>query len=351
MTLLHADNFSIYGTDIGNMTDGIYASANCEIVTDPDGVSEGYVMSSVPDSVANSTTPFRYAFQNGAVSTVGLAFRLWLSSLPNNNDAKVRIQLKDGTNSAVGYMWFTSTGQMAITLTGGTTYTTTVPVITAAGWYHIEWKYTNTSGSIDFEVRIEGDEKLSQTGVTGTDANPAQMDISRNNISLSYNVYMKDLVIWDGTGSFNNDFLGSVLVTTLSPESDVALNWAPSTGSAGYSILDNVPPNDAQYISAGHDPVPDPYLCALSVLPDDVTSVKGLVTYVRAQKSDGGDGSLQVSLLSHPDTDPTLTSGADRPITVAQTYWRDIFEVDPVTSSPWVPGAVNDVQLQLDRTT
>ena len=49
MAIFHADNFSIYGNNGVNnpglvMVNGVYAEANCTLVSDPDGVSGGYVM-------------------------------------------------------------------------------------------------------------------------------------------------------------------------------------------------------------------------------------------------------------------------------------------------------------------
>ncbi len=70
------------------------------------------------------------------------------------------------------------------------------------------------------------------------------------------------------------------------------------------------------------------------------------MTVVRAGKFDGGDGTLQNGLISAA----TPVNGSDRPITVSQTYWRDIFEEDPATVAPWLPAAVNLVQMQINRT-
>ena len=205
--------------------------------------------------------------------------------------------------------------------------------------------FVDASGGT-LEVRVEGIPVIELTGLNLGSLPVAQVTPYTGESGSAERTYMiKDYVVWDDTGSINNDFLGSVLVYNLSPTSDVALNWTPSTGSTGYEILDNIPPVDSDYISAG-DPPPSPYVAGLSDLPLDVTSVRALQTMVRAAKSDGGDGSLQVSLISNG----TTGNGADRPITVAQTYWIDIFETDPDTTGAWTVSAVNAVDLQIDRT-
>lgn len=351
MAILHADNFNIYGTNAALLLNGVYAEQAIVLSADPDGVSTG-LTAKLTGGSGNIRTPWRYIFQNGAVTTCGLGMRLWLTSLPNDDGKKYQWRIKDASNSTIAAMWITSTGRLAVDLTGGSTYTAAVPSVTANGWYHIEWKYTKSGASTcNFEIRVEGQTVLTQTGATVSNLSPAQIDVTLNAISLLYNAYNKDLVIWDDTTSYNNDFLGSVLVTNLSVTADTALNWTPSSGTNGYSILDNIPPVDSTYISAGTGPIPGAYQGALSDLPSDVTSVKALITYARAAKADGGDGSLQVSLVSDPLGTPATVDGSNRPITTAQTYWRDIFQTDPKTSVPWLPAAVNAANIKINRTT
>jgi len=104
--------------------------------------------------------------------------------------------------------------------------------------------------------------------------------------------------------------------------------------------------NDMSFISANDTP-PAAFVCELSNLPPDVTSVRGLQTRVRAAKTDGGDGSLQVSLVSGG----VSADGANRPITTSLTYWPDICEIDPNTGALFTPLAVDAVQLKANRTT
>jgi hypothetical protein len=277
MAIAHADNFSIYGTGSAAtafMEDGVYAQANGRPVTDPDGISSGYVLSHLYGS-GNTRIPWRYVLQDGAESTVGIALRTWFSPLPEESNKDRIMQWVDGSNNVLAYLYVTTTGALAMTITGGSTYTSTVPAITAAGWYHIEAKYTHGSGALcSFEVRVEGIAVagLTQTDVTATDSDISQCSSWRDQISNTSNVYTKDLVIWTGSGSNNTDFLGSVLVTNLAITADVSLNWTPSTGSTGWEILDNIPPVDTDYISADDTP-PAAYVGTLSDLPAEVTRI------------------------------------------------------------------------------
>ena len=81
-------------------------------------------------------------------------------------------------------------------------------------------------------------------------------------------------------------------------------------------------------------------------LPPDITSVRGLMTLVRASNSDGGDGKLQTSLVSAGD----LANGADRQITTAETYWYDISELNPDTGVAWTPANTDSANIRFNRT-
>lgn len=352
--LLHADNFSIYGGDPDFMLNGIYAdNFAVNLDADPDGFSPGTVMR--PQNVfTNEFTAWRYVFPTGSSPKVGAAFRMWNYTLPNTNEMDCRImQWRDNANLVIAEFGVTSTGQVMIWARTSpsvfTAHTSTFPAVTAQGWYHVEAAIQLTGGAtLHYEVRIEGIVVLEGDAARdGAFAGIAQMAAYTKQINGPQMYAIKDLVFWDNTGTYNNNFLGSVQVVSLVPDADVAVNWSLFGGTTGYEILDNAPPNAAQYIYALNSPAPaGPYSCSLTDLPVDVSSVKGLITYARAGKNDGGDGSLQVGLISVGNT----VLGANRPITVAQTYWRDVFETDPATTALWLPGAVNLVTLQIDRT-
>lgn len=343
MAIIWMDNFSMYGYDENFLLSGVYGEKDDIVLTnDPDGVSSGQVL--LVEGGAGSSTGFiRYVLPS-AKTTVGSACRVYLSALPAFVSNPVSFcQFRDINNANQYTIVINTTGYIQIKA-GGTEGTqvaiTTTPVVSAQAWYHTEVKYSPT----EIEVRIEGIPVLTYSG----SFSPTYQVAFENNPtsgSSSTNMYIKDFVIWDDTGTKNTSFLGAVLVVSMIPENDVALNWTPSSGSNGWSILDNNPPVDTTYLSAPN-PAPDPYVATLTNLPENITSVKGLMPIVRAAKTDGGDASLQLGLVSGTNT----ALGTDRPITVAMTYWKDIIETDPDTSDYWTVDAANAVKLQLDRT-
>lgn len=114
--------------------------------------------------------------------------------------------------------------------------------------------------------------------------------------------------------------------------------WASSTMSL-------VGPQDLSYLSADDSP-PAAMEFGFQNLPPDITSVRGLVMVGRMRKIDGGDGNVQMSLISNA----AAANGADRPLTTTPTYWFDISQLDPDTGLPWSPFAVDNMTGRVNRT-
>lgn len=337
----------LYGGDESLLTNGVYSiQSGCELAEDPDPNVTGRVLRY--DDFFQDATKLRKILPSEQ-PTVGFAFRQWKTALINTSWG---ISVNSISGSKQASITTNSSGQIIVKTgnarTGTIIGTSALNTIVANGWQHIEVRFTAGVGTGSCEIRVEGVTVLTLDAVD-TGAGPyAQFEFSHTgNNSGSGDFYFKDLVIWDGSGGWGDDFVGSVQVFDLRPNGDVSSGWSRTTGATDFEILDNVPPNDAQYIFAPEDPsIPAPSITSLVNLPDDVTSVRALMPIIRARKSDGGDAQLQVSLLSGGDADP----GADRPITTAFTYWWDISHIDPNTLAPWTPGAVDAADLQINRT-
>lgn len=347
----HMDNYGLYGGDKFLMLNGIYAALDMGSLNDylwlegdPDGISGGTVLAHY--NGAGNTSRARVAHPGGAQTKMGMARRVWFNNLPPDDSGLANpIEFLNAGSGRICGVTVTSTGRLTMYADGGNSYTTTAPAITANGWWHLEF----WSDATNMELRVEGVTVLgpSPHGIVA----PAYAQHCSSQYSgwngQNRSMKIKDTFAMDGTGTRNNGFVGAVVLYQKKTTADVALNWTPSTGADGWSILDNTPPNDAQFISA-FNPPPSPYRGSLGPnLPADVTSVKAIMTAVRAMKSDGGDGSLQVGLVSGVSVD----LGLDRPITTSMTYWWDISEEDPATNAPWLPSAADAAVLQINRTT
>lgn len=463
------DQRGLYGYRDSILTNGIYASESASLVTDPDPLADGIVV----QMPGTSNDTYRFALPAGATTTVGIGFNLWMGSLPasDSNTAAIAIW-RSAANSTLALLTVDPTGRLKMVITGGSSYYSTLPVVTANGNYHIEAKYTHGVGALcSFEVRVEGVSKLQQTDVAGTNSDIGI--VAARDSGSSTSTTLKNLIIWDGTGTSFNDFQGSVAVHDLYCDEDVTLGgWTTSSGVTGWPMIqDAVPSNtltltgaivigtdtvtmdgivyrwtsgsvdagtpagtsgnpwlvahggtDTQALAnlmaavnasgtpgttystaltqntnikavgstattldvESRDGVTDTYNCSdnnsnmswldtadmvggptdasyiaadstppafsefkFTSLPVDVTSVRGVISIIRARKTDGGDAQLQVSLSTNG---VDYAAGTDRTLTTSPTWYWDVSVVDPDTGAAYLPAAVDGIRAKVDRT-
>lgn len=359
--LIHADNFNIYGFGgtTALMLNGRYSEVGgCSIVSDPDGVSVPHVLRLIGGF--GGTTNVRRAVKV-PTNKIGHGMRMWLGSLPSDDSQRPTMMFwNDASNRGMCRIIVNTTGSITaqvFDITSGAfgdwydLATTTGPVVTANAWWQLEGAFDADLET--FELRVEGRPVITCDSTdfaghlhNGPNIYQCGFYSQQNFIGAAIAVYVKDYFWWDNQGTRNIDFLGACLVAELVPDGDEDLGgWVPSVGTTAWEILDTTAPGDTPFVAA-ETPPPDPVIMTMTDLPPDITSVKGIMTVVRATKVDGGDGNLQVSLLHNTDT----ADGDDRPITAAMTYWEDVFEVDPSTGTYWTPGAVDDARIKLNRT-
>lgn len=346
----------LYGTNTAYMLNGLYAGLDgtVSLVEDPDPNITGNVIKVV------SNGPFlrgvRKVFAS-SVTTLGFANRFWATQLPSNTNFPAVQSLapawewRDGSNSTIVQIYVDTTGSLVAyrgsVLAGGVLLATSNPCIITGAFQHIEMKLFSDAVTGTIDIRVDSVTVLSFTGNTGG-APIAQFKygVLNNGAADPGYWYWKDTIWWDTTGAYNNDFMGSVSVKELIPDGDVALNWALTGSVTGYGAVNEAPPDDdTKYIYAV-TPAPAADLMSLTDLPVDVTSVRGLMIINRSKNTDGGDGKLQMGLVSGASTQLYT----DRQITTAYTYWTDISETDPATAAAWLPGAVNAMNLRFNRT-
>lgn len=354
---------SLYGSSLSRMLEGNYAqvgntfladNGNCALVTDPDGVSGGTVFRCNADSYGGGSNrvTMRKVLADGAVTTLHIASRMYLSALPQtSSEIPLPAIWKDGSNDVIAELRVTTTGVIRAYDDGGTLLgSTSAPVVGAAGWYHIEGMLTcSTGGSGVLKVWVEGVEKLNLTGLTTSASSTSQIERGVDPSATSSNpaVYFKDTVEQDSSGAQNNSQIGPLVVCDLTENGDVSSGWTRSSGSSDWQLINEVGPNDTGYIAADDSP-PAPSIMTLTSLPADIVGVRGLVTYYRGLKEDSGDGNIQAALSPNgSDWD----SGADSPMTTAALYYSDVSELSPATTDPWTPSEVNAAEIRFDRTT
>lgn len=370
MSLLWADDFTLYGSGgQAKMLDGLYAELHADflgnntpvLTTDPDPLATGSVVLYTYNHNSSSTlyptrTPSLRKTFPSAKTTVGGAVRLYMPHLPTvsgTSGAMPVIVFADVSNVAQITFAVTTTGNLEVYrgYIAGTLIGTSTNVLTANAWHHIEWKLVAHASSGTIEIRVDGTTVLTVSGV----ATVATATVSYSQCALGAYCaatdpegigYWKDFIIWDTAGSLNNDFFGPVYVKRLTVNSDVSFNWTASTGSTGYTLVDEAGPNDTDYISADVTQTTQSEF-GIENLPADVTSVKGFLLISRMKASDGGDCKVQMGVKSAGDQG----LGTDRQITTAYTYWFDVIETSPDTGVQFTPTEFNAATFTIDRTT
>lgn len=224
--------------------------------------------------------------------------------------------------------------------------TTTAPAVSANAWVHLSFEVDPATGVCS--VRREGIQILNVTdSVPAATTTGFLKTVNRVAVGAGTVYYLKDFAVGNALGVENVGHPGTVSVFDLRPNADDTLGgWTTSSGSTGFDLINETPPNDLSYIAADDAP-PAPAQFELTNLPPDVTSVRALVSIVRARKVDGGDGKLQIGLTPN-GTD--YDDGADRPITTASTYWSDVSQLSPATTAPWSPAEVDALKIRVNRT-
>lgn len=291
------------------------------------------------------------------VTTLGLGVRLWLSKLPTVEGQCPFIAFRTNANAGILLIRISTTGQLIAYKDGalygsspGAEQGRSVPCLTANAYQHIEIKATKGAGTGAIIIKVNGVEKLNLSALTLSASNIAQFALGGHKNAAAGDGgmvgYWKDLVVWDTTGAYANDFQGSIAVHDLSVNADISLNWLPSTGLTGWNLIDENLPDDLDYIAA-LSPPPAAAVFGMTNLPPDVTSVRALLPIYRAEKTDGGDCNIQSGLT--PDG-ATWVNGADKPMTTAFTYYWSPIHTSPVTAAPWTPAEVNAAYVRVNRT-
>ena len=355
MTLLWLDGFDSYGTSFGNMTTAGYAESGSTLaasITTSNPATGTHALRFTMCWDSALTSGVRLVLPSTA-QTVGVGFHARMDGLPNADNRGQFLHLRTSGNSNMVILGVQSDGTIVVRTAdvGGSILASSGNFkLVAGGYNHIEMKVFHSATVGTIEVRVDGITRINATGVN-TGAGPCgQIWIGSTNGFLSGSgqpsVNIDDFYVWDTTGSHNNDFLGNKSVFFLKPNGDTAVtDWVRNTGSVDYDAIDDASPDDdTSYVSAAAPAALSEF--DLEDVIGAVTAISAVRIFARAKKTDSGDGSLRLSLLSGA----SVGLGADNPLSTAYAGRGDIFETDPATGAPMTPSAFNGMKLRLTRT-
>lgn len=263
-----------------------------------------------------------------ATSTIYASFWWQPVNITLNNTLFVNTLL--GSTSQCGI--YLSNTLLWSALRGGSTSLATASFpLPDYGWHHYKLyiHIDNVSGRVKLDV--DSINLIDFTGDTQP-ATPSTID----RIYFGANgarCYLDDLILDDSQNWVDVRFNG------LIPNSDVTTDWTPSTGSTHYTLVDEVPYDDADYLETNTDAQQEIY--GLTDWTGTNKTPQMTVTWVRALKTTADTQKLKLIVKSGATTDV----GAAQDVFTTATYLSRIDETDPNTGVAWTDSGIDAMQI------
>lgn len=281
----------------------------------------------------------------------------------NSLDGFFLAKFRSQTNATQVSVWLGTDGAIAVYLsdqiTPGDPFTFTatllgrsLPVVGAGAYQHFEHYLKIGNGTGAYELRVDENTRLNLTGID-TDfgaGEVSQVATGRNGdfiFAASSPVDMADCFVNDTTddGSGCDTFVGDCKSAVRMVNADTAqADFALSAGVSGYELLDEKPPNDADYIDTASSTARSDF--GFENGPGNESEILTARPFVRAWKDDAGTCEIAPSLQSNGD-DATVTA---QPITTAPAYYDSNVPLNPDTAAPWTPTELNAAFEIVERT-
>lgn len=245
--------------------------------------------------------------------------------------------LMDGATVGVRCAVNDYTGEIDVYRNATLLGSTSGAMIPFSNWVFIEIKVKchDTEGAVD--IRVNGVNKLSLSGIDTKNGTHSYHDILR--IYLSTYHYLDDIYLLDATGTMNNDFLGNVRVVGIFPEGDTAtLQWTPSSGTAHYDLVDETRDNDdTDYVDGSTSGQVDLWEYGST---SGLDAIAGIQVNTTIKRTDASAFTLIVPVKS----DETTSEDAGQSAAASYDAKVRVLETDPDTGAAWTQDAINALQ-------
>lgn len=238
-----------------------------------------------------------------------------------------------------------NTGGKLVAVNGnnnGTLGTGTAQLVITS-WAYIEVHVVIHDSTGSFEVKVNGVVDQTLTSVdTRNDTGVGTCD--RLWFLGDNNQYMDDLYVNSTTGSQNTGYSGDIRVSAYIPNAagdNTGLTRGGSDSGNNYGQVDERPPNDAtDYVFGTGTSVYDLYNIPNT---SSVATVQAVTLWMRAQKSDAGAKNIAPVIKSGGT--PTETIGSDQALSTSWTYYKELYNNEPVDNVAWTPSKVDSLQI------
>ena len=226
-----------------------------------------------------------------------------------------------------------------------TMYLNTTPLATSLAqlatgiWQYLEVKIVTHDSAGSYEVRLNGVDILSDSGLDTQADGTAYHTGVRLRTGFGITTQWDDMYILDGTGSANNDFLGNRQVCPLRPDGDGSTNdWTPLSGNNSENVDEVQLDEDTSYNETNtlNDVDYYDYAAASGLttidgvqITSEVKVTAGSMDFVTLIKSDAAE------VESNPET---ITSTSY----ITKTH---LIEEDPNTNTAWTQTGLNAAEF------
>lgn len=180
--------------------------------------------------------------------------------------------------------------------TGSPIATSPINVLPSGAWSYIEARLLPANSGGSLKVKVNGVLVIDFTGDTQYvgSATTAIISLEANTATSFYD----DFYIANTLGSYNNDFLGEIMVEHLRPNGDDTAQWVGSDGNSvdNYLLVDEAGTfNSTDYVASSTVGQRDLYTLASSARPSS-SPVLGVIVSAVSQKTDVGTRLVKINL-------------------------------------------------------
>jgi hypothetical protein len=221
--------------------------------------------------------------------------------------------------------------------------------VTANAYHYIELKVLLNATTGTADLKVDGVNILSFSGNTLGTANLTATQFQFGSTGSPggvaqgpWQIYFDDLLLMDGTGTYNKDFIGDKAVGINFPTADgTYAQWALSTGAQGFALVDENPPNTTDYISTGTTSSLTSFTYP-AIAAGSAQSIYAVVCNVYSSLSGGGPHVLAGLAKSGVSVGTSASTWA---VPGSFHINQGIFETDPATGVPWTVAGVDAAEF------
>lgn len=365
------DGFGRYGGDEAKMLNGSSSQAWAQV--DTSGIA--YSLETANPRTGNyhlrltsSTTdsPLARRVFGDTLTEVFFGQALYFQSLPvvepapgGETDGFFLAKFRSAANATQVSVWLGTDGAIVVYRNGepagnfaGTLLDRSLPIVGAGAYQHFEHylKVGNSDGA--YELRVN---EVTVLNLTGIDTDNGASEVSQvavgrsggNVFTSTHVVDMADFYVNDtvSDGSACDTFIGDcksgvIMVNGDTPQAD----FAKSAGTVGYSLLNEIPPDDSNYISRTATTGESDF--GLGNTPSNLSEILTVRPFNRAWKDDAGTCTIAPNMISNS----AKGTVPDQPITEAPAYYDSNVPLDPDTGVPWTKSALDAALEVVERT-